>query len=152
MSSPEKFWHDYILTLDNISIPKKGFTSWHFGDNESLANELLALVLSGKKRATASALWVYEPEGETVPKPGDFSVITNWAGEAHCIILTNLVEIIPFNKVTEAFAALEGEGNLSLKFWCDAHWHFFKKELAQYGRHPSVEMPIVCEHFEVIYR
>lgn len=44
MSSPEKFWHDYILTLDNISIPKKGFTSWYFGDNEHLANELLGFV------------------------------------------------------------------------------------------------------------
>ncbi|NOY83573.1 MAG: ASCH domain-containing protein [Nitrospirae bacterium] len=151
MSSPQKLWHEYIATLTQINLSPKAYTSWHFGDSKNLANELLALVLAEKKQATASALWVHEHEGETIPKPGDFSVITNWAGEAKCILLTSVVEIIPFNEVTEAFASLEGEGDLSLKFWRKAHWDFFKNELARYGRQPSLDMPIVCERFECVY-
>ncbi len=109
------------------------------------------MVLRGRKRATAGSLWVYEDEGETLPQKGDFSVITNWKGEAQCIIRTTDITIKPFNEITESFAVLEGEGNLSLSFWQDAHWHFFARELAQYGREPHWEMPIVCETFECVY-
>jgi len=151
MTSIEKIWHQYLETQSRVNTPKKGYTSWSFGDSEGLANELLALVLLGKKRASAGSLWVYEHEGEIIPKKGDFSVITNWAGDAKCIIKTKKVTILPFDEITEHFAILEGEGDLSLKFWQDAHWHFFERELAQYDQKPSWKMPIVCEVFECVY-
>ena len=67
---------------------------WHFCDNQPDADECARLVLIGKKRATAPSLWSFEAQGEPLPAVGDLHVVTNWAGEAKCIIRTASVEIV----------------------------------------------------------
>ena len=55
--------------------------AFHFDDNEPSANELAALVLAGKKRATAALLWCHEMESKRLPRAGDLSIVTNYACE-----------------------------------------------------------------------
>jgi uncharacterized protein YhfF len=127
------------------------YSAWPFGTGSEMADELVELVLSGRKRATAGALWSYEHEGETVPEPGDYSVILDGSGHARCVIRTTRVEVVPFCEVDEMFAYAEGEGDLSLGYWRDGHWKFFSHELAEFGHQPEFDMPVVCEHFEVVF-
>ena len=57
------------------------YEAWAFGD---APDELAALVLSGRKTATASAYPVYEAEGEPLPKAGEYSVILDSGDNAVC--------------------------------------------------------------------
>jgi len=123
-----------------------------FGDSEGLADELATLVLQGVKRATAGSLWVCQADGKRVPKPGDLSIVTNWIGQPLCIIETGGVQIVPFSEVTAEFAAAEGEGDLSLSFWRQAHTEYFTRECARIGRAFGQSMPVICERFRVVYR
>jgi uncharacterized protein YhfF len=116
-----------------------------------MADELVELVVSGCKRATAGALWSYEHEDEPIPRAGDYSVITDGVGRARCVIRTTSVEIVPFSEVGESFAEEEGEGDLSLDYWREGHWMYFTQELADYGRKPEPDMPVVCERFDLVY-
>lgn len=61
---------------------------WHFELTESACNQLLDLVLAGKKRATSSSPLSYRMEGEEIPKAGDLSVITDWDGVPRCVVMT----------------------------------------------------------------
>jgi len=126
--------------------------AWYFCDNEADADELGALVVAGTKTATCSLLWVYEAEGERVPQVGDWSIITNWAGEPLCVIETTEVTIRPYDQIDAQFAYDEGEGDRSLAYWREAHWRFFTRECADLGRAPAQAMPLVCERFRVVYR
>lgn len=126
-------------------------SSWHFCDNEADADELVELVLAGVKRATAGLLWSYEHEGEAVPRVGDLSVVTDWRGNARCVIRTSSVEVVPFESVTPAFAATEGEGDGSLQYWRSAHEAAFTRELAASGLAFAPGMSVVCERFEVVF-
>lgn len=128
-----------------------GYDSWHFGTPGAMADKLVALVLAGPKRATAGSLWTYEHDGDIVPTPGDFSVVTDGCGVARCVLRTVHVDIVPFNEVGPEFAAAEGEGDLTLEYWREGHWRYFTRELATFGRTPEPDMPIVCERFEVVY-
>ena len=57
----QQFWADYRATLDDKHPHHQAiYSAWAFGDSPALADELLALVLDGKKTATASAIWSYE--------------------------------------------------------------------------------------------
>ena len=76
-------------------------------------------------------------------------MVTNWEQIAKCILETTSVQTTPFNLVGEAFARAEGEGDLSLEYWREVHWEYFKRELATVGRVRSKDMPIVCESFVV---
>jgi uncharacterized protein YhfF len=126
------------------------YEAFSFGDSEPLANELGALVVAGRKRATASSAWVLEADGRLPPKPGDLSIVTTWSGEPLCIIETTHVEIVPFAAVTAEFAAAEGEGDGSLAYWQAAHASYFERQCARIGRLFVREMPVVCERFEVV--
>ena len=128
------------------------YSVWYFGDNETDANELVELVLAGVKRGTAGALWAFEADGEPVPQPGDLAVVTDWSGEAKCIVSTTLVNIVPYNEVTEAFAAIEGEGDKSLQHWRNLHWPYFTREMHRIGREMTETIPIVCHQFEVVHQ
>lgn len=150
MLTVKELWDEYVSVQDNMDIIDNSYTSWHFCDNEKDANELLELVLTGTKRATASALLVYENSAEPIPEIGDLSVITNWYGEAKCIVRTSNVEIVPFCQVPEEFAVLEGEGDKSLEYWRKVHWEFFERDLSNCGKVPALDMAVVLETFNVI--
>jgi uncharacterized protein YhfF len=60
------------------------------------------------------------------------------------------VEVVSYDRVDARFAYEEGER--SLAYWRDAHWRFFSRTLPNVGREPTMEMPLVCERFRVIYR
>jgi uncharacterized protein YhfF len=151
MPSVEELWAAFLAARPDVVGPGDTFSAWHFCDNQADADALADLAVTGRKRATAGALWSYEAEGEPLPRVGDFSVITDWSGAARCVIRTTAVEVVPFDDVTEEFAATEGEGDGSLAFWRAAHWAAFSRELEGFGRSPQPDMPVVCERFEVAY-
>ena len=144
------FW-DGFESVTGSDASGRFYESFHFGDSESLANELAALVVAGAKRATASLLWSYEADGKPMPKPGDLSIVEQWSGEPVCVIETTAVAVLPFEQVGSEFAATEGEGDGSLEHWRSGHWAYFGRECARLGKKPSASMLVVCESFKVVY-
>jgi len=132
---------------------EKRFTTWHFCDNQRDADELAQLVKSGIKTATASLCEMYDiDEEDTLPKVGEYSIITDWEGRAQCIIETIEVNLVPFKEVEEDFAYLEGEGDRTLEHWRKAHMEFFQRELKDHPIDFSEDMLVVCEKFKVVYK
>ena len=115
------------------------------------------LVLEGKKQATAGAFWSYKAENEPLPKPGDYSVITDWEGLGICIIKTSRVSVVLFNQVSPDFAAREGEGDGSLAYWKKVHRKAFTRDLEEVNRTTgsrysfTEDMPVVCEEFMLVH-
>ena len=145
------FWAQFKASVGEVD-DARFYEVFHFGDNETLANSLAQLVLSGRKRATAGLVWSFEDEARRPPRPGDLSVVTDWSGQPLCVIETRAVDEVPFDDVDAEFAATEGEGDGSLAYWREAHTEFFARECARIGRTPSGSMSIVCERFAVIYQ
>jgi uncharacterized protein YhfF len=129
----------------NITIDK-------FGDSPELADNLLALVLSGEKTATCSSVWEWEHENQQIPYAGMKSIILNGSDEPACVIETTEINIRNFNVVDEQFAYEEGEGDRSLEYWRDAHRDYFTRTLDRIGKEFTEEMPLVCERFKVVFK
>jgi uncharacterized protein YhfF len=146
----QPFWKSFEATIGH-DASSLFYESFHFDDNEKDANELGDLVLQGQKRATAGLLWANEMNDKPIPRVGDLSVVTNWQQEPLCIIETTQVEIVPYEEVSEAFAAVEGEGDGSLRYWREVHWLYFSRECQRLGKEPSLRMPIICEHFKMVH-
>jgi uncharacterized protein YhfF len=154
MSVPDRhlaFWQAFADTLPDDPTPRF-LEAFHFDDNQPSADALAALVLTGTKRATAALLWAYEDAGAPLPVAGQLSIVTDFAGQAVCVIETQRIDIVAFEDVTAEFAATEGEGDGSLAFWRRAHEAFFGRECQRIGRSADPRMPVVCERFEVVYR
>ena len=122
-----------------------------FGDTRELGDELLALVLSGDKRATCELKIWFDNHDELLPKTGDHWIITNGSGEPSCIIRTTQVDILPVNQVDEEFAYTEGEGDKTLKWWKEAHDAYYERQAAQDGFTYDDGMLCVAERFELVW-
>jgi uncharacterized protein YhfF len=145
------FWSRFVESTGRAS-EDRFYEAFFFSDREDVANELAELVLRGIKRATAASVWSHDEEGKPLPRPGDLSIVTDWAGEPRCVIETESVDVVPFRDVTAEFAAVEGEGDGSLAFWRNAHREYFARECAKANRDFSESMLVVCERFKVIHR
>ncbi|API88600.1 hypothetical protein BKP56_04480 [Marinilactibacillus sp. 15R] len=125
--------------------------SFSFGDTAEMADELGKLVLQGEKTGTSSGYDLYA-EDEVKPYTGQFSIVLDSEETPICVIENINVETIPFNKITEEHARKEGEGDLSLAYWRQAHLDFFpkyyKKEL---GIEFSEDHRIIYEEFKVVF-
>jgi len=151
--TPEEFYTQYLISLGREgNFNPRGFIVDKFGDSPEMADELLEPVLSGLKTATCSALWEWEHEGNPPPKPGLLSVILDGNSEPKCIIETVEVTLKNYNEVDAEFARDEGEGDLSLEYWRDAHKRFFTRTLPAIGKEFRDDMPLVCERFRVVWK
>jgi uncharacterized protein YhfF len=144
------FWEAFRAVHPEVDADRP-YDVWHFGDDQELADTLYPLVLSGIKRATASLVWDYEREAAALPAPGGYSVITDFAGAPQCIVQTTDVKIKPYDQVDAQFAFEEGEGDRSLAYWRRAHWDFFSECCQALDMAPTLDMPVVCERFRVVY-
>jgi uncharacterized protein YhfF len=151
--TPEEFYIQYLKSLGKENeFPPGKFMVDKFGDSPTMADELLEPVLSGLKTATCSALWEWEHEGGNIPEPGLLSVIVDGKDEPRCIIETVEVTLKNYNEVDADFARDEGEGDLSLKYWREAHKRFITRTLPSIGKEFREDMPLVCERFKVVWK
>jgi uncharacterized protein YhfF len=133
-------------TLEVVPPP-----AWSFGDSAEQSDELLALVLAGTKTATASALRDYEAEEEPLPETGALSILLDGAGHPQALIEVTDVSVVPFDDVDDQHARHEGEGDLSLGHWRDAHRRFFTATGPDDAAFDGA-MDVVLERFRVVYR
>ncbi|MGL4106840.1 ASCH domain-containing protein [Clostridium sp. LP20] len=145
----DKFWKKF-LEVNNKDSSTEYIESFHFEMTEKLANELLELVLCGKKQATASSLYAYEIEGSRIPQVGDYSIVTDWEGNPRCVIETIAVTIVPFNQITFDICKREGEDD-TLESWQKGHRNFFCADGKELGYEFTEDMPVVFEDFKVIF-
>lgn len=144
----EQFWQKFLEQTGRD--PKTNYYEcFHFTNEERLANELLELVLVGKKRATSSSLLCYAAGEE--PKPGSLSIVTDWDGNPRCVIETRNVQVIPFCEMTYEICSREGEDEC-LETWQEGHRRFFLMDCQEMGYQFTEDMPVVFEDFEVVYR
>ena len=148
----EAYWSGYLKTLPAGSpMRDEQYVAEGWGDSPRLADELGTLIVTGAKTATCSALWEYEAEGSALPEAGSKTIVLDGQDDPLCIVETTEVVVRPYDEVDAKFAYEEGEGHRSLEYWRDAHWRFFSRTLPTIGKEPSVDMPLVCERFRVIY-
>ncbi len=149
----EQFWQSYLATLPADSpIRNESYDADSWGDNPKLADELAALIMVGMKTATCSAVWEWEAEGKAIPTVGYKSILLNSANEPLCVLEATEVTIRAYQDVDATFARDEGEGDLSLEYWREAHWRYFSRTLGKIGKEPTLEMLLECERFRVIYK
>lgn len=129
--------------MANLPPPYSDAITFSFGDSPELNEQLLGLVLAGKKTATCGALRDYQQGKEAMPVAGRRDVVLNGAGEPAAVIETLSVEIKRFDTIEPAFSDLEGEGPYAQ--WRAEHEAYF----ARNGGF-SPEMDVVCERFKLI--
>lgn len=147
----DAFWQRYLeVSGDGEATLYTDLTS--FGDSVELADQLLELILIGRKRATAGSVAEYQLEGVDIPKAGDRWIACDGRGVPRVVIETTEVRVGPLSSVDEEFAWDEGEGDRTRADWLRGHTEYFKRTHADAGLEFHADIPVAFERFDVVYQ
>jgi uncharacterized protein YhfF len=142
------FWTSYAEQAGVAGWPADVYS---FGDSPELAEELLALVMSGRKRATAELVVRYVADGLPIPAVGDLCVVTDAAGRPAAVLRTTDIRVGPLSSVDAAFAWDEGEGDRTVASWRRDHDAYFGRSCVELGIPFSPDLDVVFERFERVW-
>lgn len=120
------------------------FEEFSFGDTPEMADELLQLVLDGKKTATVSVIL----EDDPIPQIDDVSLVLDGRGKPACEIKTKFVELLPFEELTWEMVKLEGEDE-TFEQWKSGNIRYWKRDAQKRGYEFSEQITMAFEIFEI---
>ena len=144
-------WQAYAEAHPDVVRAAPGYTVERFGDSDELADELLAYVLDGPKRATAALVDDFVAEGESLPRVGSHWIACDGSGRPRVVIRSVELRIATFDDVDAAFAHDEGEDDRTLESWRANHRRYWERTCAARGVTWSESDEIVLERFRVVW-
>ena len=124
-----------------------GMRAIEFGTKGAVREELNALVLMGKKRATAGILeWDYQTENEPIETVGEYLAVLDSNGRHIATIQTLRVDVVKFSQVPDEFALAEGEGDLSGDDFRASHMRYW----SSHDLMINDDTLIVLQYFELV--
>ncbi len=147
----EQWWNDFVAAriAADQRVPQAA-PAFQFGDTAEMADRLLALVVDGPKRATASCRLDYAADGSDLPEVGEAAVVCDGRGRPAALVETTEVRIGRLGSVDEAFAWDEGEGDRTLADWLRMHRNFFERSLGPVWERWGDDLPVVFERFALV--
>ena len=144
----ETFWQTFCCAR---GVSEQVYDVGRMGDGPELADELLALILKGPKRATACLLRDVEQGIEMMARVGGHVVVLDAADQPRAIWRTRTVDVKPLNQVDDAFAWDEGEGDRTRADWLRMHNNYYQALAAREGFAYDDSMPAVFERFTIVW-
>jgi uncharacterized protein YhfF len=142
------FWEGFRRAR---GVPQQDYDVCRMGDGPEMGNELLALILSGPKRATACLLRDVEQGSEMMGRVGGHVVVVDGSNRPRAIWRTKTVEVKPLNQVDDAFAWDEGEGERTRGDWLAMHVRYFGRRARSEDFTFDETMLAVFERFIVVW-
>jgi len=121
------------------------------GDSPGLMQELLELVLEGKKRASTTLVREMEAEGWPEPREGEYNILLDGEGKPAAVIVTVSARRARFREVDAEHAYWEGEMERTLESYRREHVKYYGRRGEALGFEFSEDMEVILERFEVVY-
>lgn len=118
-----------------------------FGTGPAQADELLAFVTRGTKRATVGAALEFEALDDPLPAIGQLWGLLDGAGEPRHVAETVDLRAGQLEDVTPAFAWDEGEDDRTLEAWWDGH----RTWASQLGLPDAEPFDVIFERFRIVW-
>ncbi|MEE1619774.1 ASCH domain-containing protein [Zafaria sp. J156] len=144
-------WASYLASGAEMHGERDMPSVEYFGDSPALADELLGLVLSGRKRATATLAAEFGADGEPLPRIGGHWIACDGGGAPRVVLRTTELRLGPITSADAAFARDEAEDDGSLPVWLDGHRRYWSRVAAARGLEFTDATEIVFERFDVVW-
>lgn len=150
MTKTDEYWKEFLKETGrdpeercsgDLFFEAKGF----------VGDELVSLVLGGKKTAFFSSYSTFEIDMEPLPISGELYLVLDREENPRCVIEIDDVNIIPFNEVTWGMAQKEGQDE-NLEEWRQRQKENIEDEGAILGFTFSPGIKLVFQVFHVVYR
>ena len=150
MTELDEYWYKFLKETDrdqedkcagDLNFEAKGF----------VGDELMALLISGKKTAFFTSWATYAIDQEPLPISGELYIVVDRTGKPQCVIEIDSVAVLPFNEITWEMAKQEGEDE-NLQAWREKQQEYLTDEGAVLGFEFTPDIKLVFQTFHVVYK
>lgn len=142
------FWQAF---LEQTGTPENSYCNrcTYFGESEEESVEIMEQLLRGEKTAISHCVPRYIVTRSSMPKVGDYTMVTDYYGNPGCILKCVDVVIDPIGAIPAEIAEREGEGELAL--WQQRKRQEFQALSQKSGFHYNDELPVLMELVERVF-
>ena len=150
MTYLDEYWNKF-LKATHRDPDEKCSGDLNFEAKGFVGDELVSLILSGKKTAFFTPWSTYAIDNEPLPISGELYIVLDRANNPRCVIETESVSIIPYNEVTWGMAEKEGEDE-NLDVWKEKKKEYLQDEGDILGFNFTPDIKLVFQTFRVVYQ
>jgi len=150
MTELDEYWERFLKETGRDS-DERCAGDLNFEAKGFVGDELVSLVVSGKKTAFFSSYATFAIDGEPLPVSGELYIVVDRADNPRCVIELQSVEVIPFNEITWEMAKQEGEDE-NMTDWRNKEQEYLEEEGAVLGFSFTPDIKLVFQTFRVVYK
>ncbi|MCQ2583224.1 MAG: ASCH domain-containing protein [Treponema sp.] len=150
MTELDEYWQKFLSDTGR-SPDERCSGDLFFEAKGFVGNELLSLVLAGKKTAFFTSYATFAIDGEPLPVSGELYIVVDKNNQPQCVIEFANIQVLPYNEITWEMAKLEGEDE-NLEAWREKQREYLEDEGAVLGFDFTPDIRLVFQNFRVIYK
>ena len=150
MTELDEYWYKFLKET-NRDEEDKCAGDLNFEAKGFVGDELMALLISGKKTAFFTSWATYAIDQEPLPVSGELYIVVDRAEKPQCVIEIDSVAVLPFNEITWEMAKQEGEDE-NLQAWREKQQEYLTDEGAVLGFDFTPDIKLVFQTFHVVYK
>lgn len=150
MTELDEYWERFLKETGRDS-DERCAGDLNFEAKGFVGDELVSLVVSGKKTAFFSSYATFAIDGEPLPVSGELYIVVDRADNPRCVIELQSVEVIPFNEITWEMAKQEGEDE-NITDWRNKEQEYLEEEGTVLGFSFTPDIKLVFQTFRVVYK
>ncbi len=150
MTELDEYWEKFLKETGRDS-DERCAGDLNFEAKGFVGDELVSLVVSGKKTAFFSSYATFAIDGEPLPVSGELYIVVDRADNPRCVIELQSVEVIPFDEITWEMAKQEGEDE-NMTDWRNKEQEYLEEEGAVLGFSFTPDIKLVFQTFRVVYK
>ena len=150
MTELDEYWYTFLKETGRDQDDKCA-GDLYFEAKGFVGDELMALVIAGKKTDFFTSWATYAIDQEPLPISGELYIVVDRAGKPQCVIEIDSVAVLPFNEITWEMAKQEGEDE-NLEAWREKQQEYLTDEGAVLGFEFTPDIKLVFQTFHVVYK
>ena len=153
LKNPDKtpiddYWNRVIESKPELAVDHQMRS---IGIDEETTGLIIDFIKEGEKVGTFSLPWLMESENIPDSQTGQPIILLSYDGKPEIVVQITKIEKTTFGEVDYEVTKIDGPPVRDPEIWIPLHRDYWNNVLEPYGRACTDDMPIIVEHFKLVY-
>ena len=144
----DDYWNRVIESKPELAVDHQMRS---IGIDEETTGLIIDFIKEGEKVGTFSLPWLMDSENIPDSHTGQPIILLSYDGKPEIVVQITKIEKTTFGEVDYEVTKIDGPPVRDPEIWIPLHRDYWNNVLEPYGRACIDDMPIIVEHFKLVY-
>ena len=144
----DEYWIEVIESNHELDVDHQIRS---IGIDEETTGMIIDFIKEGEKVGTFSLPWLMENEDIPGSHKGQPIILLSYDGKPEIVVQITDIEETTFGEIDYEITKIDGPPVRDPEIWIPLHRDYWNNILKPYGRACTDDMPVIVEHFKLVY-